>query len=129
MPTRKLPRERESSVQKTVRAALDLRGIVTYRRNVVLYPINGRYVRAGEKGQADLYGWERVTGRHWEIETKRPDERPTEDQLVWLKQCTADGAVAFWCDNARTAENVADAIQAGGRIVWHEDDYYDIEMP
>ena len=52
----------------------------------------------GQKFQADLWGVDEIggTARHWEIETKRPGNRPTPGQLEWLKAMSARGCVAFW---------------------------------
>ena len=67
--------------------------------------------------------------RHWEIETKRPGNRPTPGQLEWLKTMSARGCVAFWVDSANIADRVAEAILDGGRIAWHDDDNFDVVMP
>src|SRR4051812_43262788 len=124
----KLPRERESKVQSSIRVRLRRLGIVLYRRNTGAMRDGERVVRFSSPGQADLYGWEIRTGRHFEIEVKRPGNRPTLKQLEWLKECTRLGAVAFWADSVNIAERVAEAIVSGGRIVWLEGDDYDVEM-
>ena len=127
----KPPPERESKIQRSIVVRLQHLGITLWRRNVVAYQIEDRFVRAGQKFQADLWGVDEIGGiaRHWEIETKRPANRPTPGQLGWLKAMSARGCVAFWVDSANIAERVAEAVLAGGRIVWHEDDNFDVEMP
>jgi hypothetical protein len=138
MPSRP-PRERESPVQKSVIARLDRLGIWLERRNVGAARYRDqrtgkeRLVRFAKPGQSDLWGldWpqELPWGRHWEIETKRPGELPTDLQLVWLWKVHSHGCVAFWVDNAATAERVAMAILAGGRIAWRSKYVFDVEMP
>lgn len=123
----RLPRERESKVMKSIRVRLRRLGVVLYRRNVVVHRIEGRIVRAGTPGQADLYGWHITTGRHWELEVKAKGNKPTPKQMEWLLECHRLGAVAFWADNCNTAERVAEAILAGHRIAWRDDGTYDLE--
>ena len=134
----KPPPEHESKIQRSIVVRLDRLGITLWRRNVVAYQIEDRFVRAGQKFQADLWGIDWTIGRnlagpswgrHWEIETKRPGNRPTPGQLGWLKAMSARGCVAFWVDSANIAERVAEAILAGGQIVWHEDCNFDVVMP
>lgn len=126
------PRERESKVQRSVVVRLRRLGIVLHRRNVATWTAthNGkdRVVACGKKGQADLYGWDLRTARHWEVETKARGKKPTEHQLEWLKSCSAQGCVAYWGDSANIIERVAEAILAGGRVAWHADENFDVEM-
>jgi hypothetical protein len=125
----KPPREAERSVQKNIVVRLRRLGIVLYRRNVMLARTpDGRKYRVEAPGRSDLYGWELKTARHWEIEVKAAGEKPTAKQLVWLKECHRLGAVSFWADSVNDAERVADAIIRGGKIVWHEDHEYHVEM-
>lgn len=123
----KLPRERESKVQSSIRVRLRRLGVVLHRRNTGAMREGGRFIRFASPGQADLYGWDIRSGRHWEIEVKRPGNRPTPRQLEWLKECTRLGAVAYWADSVNIAERVAMAILDGCRIVWYENDDYDVE--
>jgi len=95
---------READVQRAVMQLLTLRGFRVFRRNVmgnlVLQGKHGsRVVKVGVKGQSDLYGWHRRTGRHFEIEVKAPGNKPTPDQAAWLASADADGALAFWTDS------------------------------
>ena len=127
----RLPRERESKVQRSVIVRLSRLGIKLWRRNVggitAEYHGTRRYVRFGAAGQSDLWGLDQ-TARHWEIETKRQGGKPTPAQLAWLKDLTVRGAVAYWGDSANVIERVAEAVLQGGKIVWHEDHNFDIEM-
>lgn len=124
----KPPPDRECKIQRSIIVRLDYLSIRLWRRNIVAYQIEDRFVRAGQKYQADLWGIDPIA-RHWEIETKRPGNRPTPGQLEWLKMMSSLGCVSFWADSATIAERVAEAVLQGGRIVWHEDDAFDVEMP
>jgi hypothetical protein len=133
----KLPRERENKVQRSIRVRLARLGITLERRNVGARPWKDRtgrtrMVQFGRPGQSDLWGldWPDILpwARHWEIETKADGEVPTPLQTAWLKWCHQRGAVAFWSDSANIAEHVAEAIIAGGRIVWRDGYNYDVEI-
>jgi len=120
------PREKESKIQRSIVVRLQRLGVQLYRRNVGAFTDSyGHHVRFAAPGQADLWGFDR-NARHWEIETKRPGNRPTELQLAWLKEMTDCGCVAFWVDNANTADLVTEAVLEGGRIVWREGCDYDV---
>jgi hypothetical protein len=90
----------------------------------------GNFVRFAAPGQSDLYGMLPAShhSTHVEIEVKRPGNKPTPTQLKWLKGMTDMGAIAFWCDSPTVAEDIMRAILAGGEVVWHEDENFDIEM-
>jgi hypothetical protein len=120
---------------KSIMARLRHLGVELHRRNVAAMrraDANGkvRLVRCGRPGQADLWGTDNTLGwaRHWEIEVKRAGEVPTFDQTLWLKLCHSRGCIAYWADNANTAEAVAIAVLQGGRIVWSDTYDYDVEM-
>lgn len=130
-PAMKLPRPRESAVQKRALAYLHSRGIIAHRRNVVAFPVvhegRRRFVRAGKPGQSDIWGlmpappgavspwW-----RHLEIEVKRPRERPTLEQVLWLTAVNDLTGAAFWFDDLKILESVVDCLMAGGRVVYLE---------
>ncbi len=123
----KPPPERESKIQASIKTRLARLGVKLWRRNVGgMTDSSGNHVRFASPGQSDLWGIDR-TGRHWEVECKRPGNKPTPKQLAWLKDMTARGCVAYWADSANVAERVAEAILAGGWIVWHEDENFDVE--
>jgi hypothetical protein len=134
-----LPRERETPIQRSIMARLAMLGIWLERRNVGAARYRNqrtgkqRFVRFARPGAADLWGldWPQQLpwGRHWEIETKRPGNKPSELQQAWLWKAHCLGCVAFWTDSARVAEDVTMAILAGGRIVWRDRWNYDVDMP
>ena len=123
------PHDRESKIQKSIVIRLDRLGIRLWRRNVGAMRQDDRIIRFGSPGQSDLWGIDTIYHRHWEIETKRPGNRPTPLQLSWLKDMSQLGCVSFWADNANVAERVAKAIIDGGMIVWCDNDDYNVEMP
>ena len=136
--TSKSPPERESKIQRSIIVRLNRLGVRLWRRNVGALKKGDRFIRFSSPGQSDLWGIDfRIEGacrgkkwaRHWEIEVKRPGNKPTPLQLVWLKDMSEKGCVAFWSDSANVAEQVAEAILNGGRIVWHEDENYDVVTP
>lgn len=116
----------ERSVKKTIRACLEVLGCRVYVRNILHQKIGKHYVRAGETDQADLYG-KLPDGRHFELEVKRPGERPRPGQLRWLLAMNGDGvkdrAVAYWSDNPADAEKVMRALIQGARVVYTLDKY------
>ena len=61
------------------------------------------FVRFSSPGQADLWGIQPQTGRHIEIEVKRPGQTPSDDQSAWLASCRECGAIAFWADSPEMA--------------------------
>jgi hypothetical protein len=126
----RLPKERESKVQRSIIVRLRRLGIVLFRRNVMLARTpDGRKFRVEAAGRSDLYGWHMKTARHFEIEVKAANEKPTPKQLAWLKECHANGAVAYWSDSVNDAEKIAEAVLGGGKIIWHDDEDFHIEMP
>lgn len=94
-----VPAIREQDVLKAVKAYLELRGFIVFRRNVG-GAFNGmQFVRFSEPGQADLWGWERGTARHIEVEVKRQAARTNPKrqalQQRWLDLAKRDGCIAF----------------------------------
>ena len=88
---------RESDIQRAIMDYLAARGFCVFRRNVMgIVPMKrGGVVRVGQKGMADLWGWQRVAGRHIEVEVKRPGRTVTLHQSAWLVNALAEGAIAF----------------------------------
>jgi hypothetical protein len=52
-------------------------------------------------GEPDLFGC--LDGKHFEIEVKRPGQRPEDIQFVRLKEWAAAGAISGWATNKREA--------------------------
>lgn len=113
----KPPRPLEREVQRSGIALLRGLGWTVHRRNVGAMKVGNRFVRFSEEGASDTYGVIPGIG-HFELEFKRPGERPTKDQLLWLLKHNHSGSVGFWVDNTATLEAVARAIMAGYRVVY-----------
>jgi hypothetical protein len=121
------PPERESKIQRSGIIRLRRLGVMLFRRNVgAMADQSGNHVRFAAAGQSDTYGWVIATGRHIELEWKRPGNKPTAHQLRWLKACSESGAIAFWADSVHIAELVMSAILEGGEIVWRDGCDYDV---
>lgn len=130
---RKPLKPREAEIQKTAIAVLKANGIVVYRRNVMAMGGEHKgkkwFVRAGEPGQSDLWGiipprvltpearttWGRW-GRHFEAECKRPGERPTLDQIIWLIAMNEVTGAAFWFNSTEVLAKVMRCLILGGGI-------------
>jgi hypothetical protein len=93
---------RESAlVAEILRALRALPGVMVRKRHGSAW---------GVAGDPDLYG--SIHGRHFEIEVKRPGERPTALQQARLKQWAATGALA---GVARSVEEALDIVGATRR--------------
>lgn len=62
----------ESSVVREVQNIIDLYRLSIYRTNTGAVKVEKRLVRFGKTGTGDYTGWCQYTGRHVEIECKRP---------------------------------------------------------
>ena len=97
----------ESEFQKHILAAFDGdRNIKMFRRNIGgLTKENGQFIRFGQAGQSDLYGWivehrcpfcNRVQyATHFEIEVKSDKGTPTAAQLAWLNMVAENNGIAI----------------------------------
>jgi len=80
------------SLESTLQAALllaapeRLPNVRLFRRNIVKVRIEDRLVRAGIKGQCDLYAITRG-GRHIEVELKGVNTPTSADQRTWRAWC------------------------------------------
>lgn len=107
----------EAEVQKACIEIMKKHGWFVHRRNVGSFAMGDRYFKAGEPGQSDTYGSiKRLGGRRFEVEIKRPGNRPTLDQVAWLLKCHYEGCVAFWVESAEQCEGIVEAINGGGWI-------------
>jgi hypothetical protein len=124
MPTRRAavpPKPRESEVQRAGIALLRGLGCEVHRRNTgavrANYKGRNRLVRFSEKGASDVwFVMPQLGGRHGEWEAKRPGERPTLDQVLWLRRMNHATGAAFWTDSVEVLETVARHLIRGGRI-------------
>lgn len=120
--TPKPPSPLEKDVQRIGIELMEGLGIQVHRRNVggMSGRHNGKswYVRFAEPGQSDTWGI-LPDGRHVEVEFKRPDERPTLEQTLWLIRCSAR-CPAFWVDNVATLGVVIRAVLTGATVVYRD---------
>ena len=99
----------ETNVRKAITDLLAARGFRMERRNIMgVVPIKGGAIHLGKKGQADLYGWEIGTGRHIEVEVKKPGGRTNLSralmQKAWLMGALKNGCIAFQTDSVNDCE-------------------------
>jgi hypothetical protein len=97
---------------------LALQGIRVHRRNVGLirqeYKGKSRWVRFAEPGMCDY--WFILpdgSGRHIEMEWKRPGAWPRPAQIVWMISVNARGGTAFWARDLTTVDIRGNVITAG----------------
>jgi hypothetical protein len=144
MPRRSVPPiPRESELQREGSAWMKSQGSRVFRRNTGgMYDARGNFVRFSERGASDTWI---ITpaGVHGEVEWKRPGERPTLDQAMWLLKTNGIGhSFAFWVDNLDSLRTVYRHVvnegyrvaylrtlrryRVRGRDVWGQDGDYDL---
>lgn len=105
--------------QFLLRAAAELPTLRLFRRNILKVRVEGRAMRAGIRGQCDLYGYVRGTSRVIEIELKSTTGTLNEHQQRWRNFCiewgvdhlvlkarkneTVDLTVSRWIQETRDA--------------------------
>lgn len=144
----------ESEVLKDCIATLKRLSVPHWRRNVAAvtaeYKGKRRFIRAGQPGQSDIWGLilpnctiqqhPTFLARHFELEIKRPKQRPTLDQVLWLRSTNLLTGASFWVDDPVFLEKVMLALQRGGLIAYQDGTQryggidgptsdYDVEMP
>jgi hypothetical protein len=120
-PRRRSITPRESETIPPVLQWLALQGIRVHRRNVGLfrqeYKGKSRWVRFAEPGMCDY--WFILpdgSGRHIEMEWKRPGAWPRPAQIVWMISVNARGGVAFWARDLTTVQFVVTSLLRGDRL-------------
>lgn len=83
---------KEAHVTKSVRDMLKLLKIPHFKNFATL---------GSKRGVSDIIGVLPKNGRALFLELKAPGKRPTPDQVQFLTEMAAAGALAFWADNAR----------------------------
>jgi hypothetical protein len=108
----------EKDVQAKCWGLLEANGCRVWRRNTGMmfgsYKGKSRAFKAGEKGAADLFFADR-NERHYELEIKRPRERPTWKQVCYLR-ATNLYVPSFWVDSVAWLERILPDLFAGGRV-------------
>jgi hypothetical protein len=130
-PKRRSITPRESETVPPVLAWLALQGIRVHRRNVGLirqeYKGKSRWVRFAEPGMCDY--WFILpdgSGRHIEMEWKRPGAWPGVAQIAWMLSVNARGGVAFWARDLTTVEFVVTSLLRGDRLYQCTDGRYEL---
>lgn len=93
---------KESDIQKACIDWLNtIPGVKVWRQNtgaqVSEYKGKKRFMRFGQKGQADITGI--ALGVRVEIEVKRPGQKPSDDQRDWLRIIGMHFGISFWTDS------------------------------
>lgn len=95
-----------------LRAVLDLlrvHPLVAWRGRInsgAVQNANGQFLRFNSiAGCSDIIG-QMKTGHFLAIEVKRPGEKPTEPQMLFLRMVEAHGGCAGWCDSVEACERV-----------------------
>jgi hypothetical protein len=84
----------EAVIQRLVLAHVNtIPGVWVHRVNVGKAQMNGRWVKFGEPGQADISGLMGAGGRRLEIECKKRTGKQTPDQRKWQKIIEAHGGL------------------------------------
>lgn len=120
-------RPREAETARLLVDWLTRRGLAVHRRNVAVFPAEyqgrRRWIRCGAKGQSD-YWFLMCSGRHVELEVKRPGERPTLDQIAWLLATNARGGLGLWVSSLETLQRIMPILWNGGHIFMNHDGAY-----
>jgi hypothetical protein len=127
MKQAKPPALLEKDIQKAGIMLLRTLGWQVERRNTgtftMEYKGKKRLVRAGKPGMADTFG-RLPDERSFELEFKRPGNRPTEAQLAWLKSQNGKYCCAFWVDSTIKLEIIAKSLMGGRSIAWGDGDEF-----
>lgn len=84
----------ETGIQNKIMVALCKVGCTVFRRNVGLfYTQDGRMIKIGEKGEADLQG-HTSTGKCFYLETKTLTGAKRKEQETFVEAMRASGAIA-----------------------------------
>ena len=94
----------EKEVLAAVLEALreDPRVWVCDRRQSGVFQDGERWIRVGQKGHLDISGMLKG-GRYFEIECKRPGEKPDERQRERIAHVLEGGGVSGYCDSRESA--------------------------
>lgn len=99
----------EQAIQKGIIDYLKIKKYVVFKhRNVGIYKkATGSYIPLpdGEKGISDIIGCS-PEGRFIAIEVKKPDGKPTQNQIDFIDKIKASGGIAFF------AYSLAEAMES-----------------
>jgi hypothetical protein len=96
------PLERDVLAESLKALRADPRVSVCDRRQSGVFQDGDRYITVGQKGHLDISGM-LVGGRYFEIEAKRPGEKPDERQLQRIEHIRRDGGISGYFTSAAEA--------------------------
>ena len=109
---------RESEIQRAI-LALKIPGLTLWKSGAGAFRVNGRFVRMGHKGVADLIGYytvwcndgankpTRPFAQIVAVEVKRLGKKPTPEQMAFLRNVKLAGGLAIV---ATSTQDVIDAL-------------------
>ena len=97
-----VPLEREVLANALQALRNDPRVWTVDRRQSGVFQDGDRYIRVGTKGVLDISGMLRG-GKYFEIEAKRPGERPTPEQEKRIEQIRRGGGISGYFTSAEAA--------------------------
>lgn len=110
----KVPKPLEAEIQRAILDVLRFHGVECWRANTGAFAGEhkgrSRFVRFGEKGQSDILGMIGPNARFLAIEAKRPGNKPTLDQILFMQRINAAGGFAFWATSAQTVDHAVRAV-------------------
>lgn len=103
----------ETAIQRQILELLERHPAIAWakRMNVGGAHLKGRYVQFAFTGCSDIIGQLR-DGRFFACEVKRPDERPSEAQMKFLRQVSDNGGVAIVATEIVTLTSLLNACTA-----------------
>lgn len=123
-----VPRERDTVGPAL--AWLKLAGARVHRRNVGSfkqeYKGKTHHVQFNETGMCDY--WFLLpdgSGRHVEMEWKRPGGWPRPEQILWMLAINAEGGIAFWARDVKTVQLAVGALLRGERLYQYTSGQYE----
>lgn len=112
-----LPSPRETDIVSACLELLRYRGVMAWRSNTGAmsseYKGKRRFVRFGRPGVSDIVGI-LPGGRFIGVETKRPGEKPTEEQRVFLAEVGRRGGVGVLVESVTELAKVLDVVMRAG---------------
>lgn len=131
MSRRPVPRERDTVGPAL--AWLSLAGARVHRRNVGSFKqeYKGKihHVQFNETGMCDY--WFILpdgSGRHVEMEWKRPGAWPRPEQILWMLAINAEGGIAFWARDLKTVQLVVGALLRSERLYQYTSGQYEFRV-
>lgn len=99
------PQRREAPILKEVLHALKAHPLVQecWRQQAGQVPVNGGFIRLGNKGKLDIAGRLKAGARYFEIEVKAPGRKPEPHQQARIDYVRQTGGVSGFCTSIAEA--------------------------